>query len=54
MANFQDDIADNKQMTVENTNEIHHTYNAIIENTELINSVKESLTKRIMELYGPY
>ena len=54
LANFQDDIADNKQMTVENTNEIHHTYNAIIENTELINSVKESLTKRIMELYGPY
>ena len=54
LAEFQDDIADTKQMTVENINEIHHAFNAIIDNTKLINSVKESLTKRILELYGPY
>ena len=54
LAEFHDNIADNKQMTVENTNDIHQAHKAIIENTEFIRSVKESLTNRILALYGPY
>ena len=51
---FEDDISDNKQMIVENTQEIHQAFEAIMENTELLRHTKETLTKRLMELYGPY
>ena len=51
---FEDDIKDNKSMIVENTQEIHQAFEAIMENTEFSRHTKETLTKRIMELYGPY
>ena len=51
---FEDDVSDNKQMIVENTQEIHQAFEAIMENTELLRHTKETLTKRLMELYGPY
>ena len=41
-------------MIVENTQEIHQAFEAIMENTEFSRHTKETLTKRIMELYGPY
>ena len=47
-------IKDNKSMIVENTQEIHQAFEAIMENTEFSRHTKETLTKRIMELYGPY
>ena len=54
LSNFNDDIRDNKSMIVENTQEIHQAFEAIMENTESFRHTKETLTKRIMELYGPY
>ena len=54
LSEFEDDISDNKQMIVENTQEIHQAFEAIMENTELLRHTKETLTKRLMELYGPY
>ena len=51
---FEDDIKDNKSMIVGNTQEIHQAFEAIMENTEFSRHTKETLTKRIMELYGPY
>ena len=54
LSNFDDDIRDNKSMIVENTQEIHQAFEAIMENTESFRHTKETLTKRIMELYGPY
>lgn len=51
---FEDDIKDNKSMIVENTQEIHQAFEAIMENTEFSRHTKETLTKRIMDLYGPY
>ena len=54
VSNFEDDITDNKQMIVENTQEIHQAFEAIMENTETLRHTKETLTKRLMELYGPY
>jgi ubiquinone biosynthesis protein UbiJ len=41
-------------MIVENTQEIHQAFEAIMENTETLRHTKETLTKRLMELYGPY
>ena len=54
LTKFEDDIKDNKSMIVENTQEIHQAFEAIMENTEFSKQTKETLTKRIMELYGPY
>jgi len=54
LSNFEDDVTDNKQMIVENTQEIHQAFEAIMENTETLRHTKETLTKRLMELYGPY
>ena len=54
LTKFEDDIKDNKSMIVENTQEIHQAFEAIMENTEFSRHTKETLTKRIMELYGPY
>ncbi len=54
LTKFEDDIKDNKSMIVENTQEIHQAFEAIMENTEFSRHSKETLTKRIMELYGPY
>ena len=54
LSEFEDDITDNKQMIVENTQEIHQAFEAIIENTEMLRHTKETLTKRLIELYGPY
>ena len=54
LSEFEDDIIDNKQMIVENTQEIHQAFEAIMENTEVLRHTKETLTKRLMELYGPY
>jgi len=54
LTNFEDDISDNKVMIVENTQEIHQAFEAIMENTETLRHTKETLTKRLMELYGPY
>ena len=54
LVKFEDDIKDNKTMIVENTQEIHQAFEAIMENTEFSRHAKETLTKRIMELYGPY
>ena len=54
LSKFEDDIKDNKSMIVENTQEIHQAFEAIMENTEFSRHTKETLTKRIMELYGPY
>ena len=54
LSTFEDDITDNKQMIVENTQEIHQAFEALIENTEMLRHTKETLTKRLMELYGPY
>ena len=54
LSEFEDDVSDNKQMIVENTQEIHQAFEAIMENTELLRHTKETLTKRLMELYGPY
>ncbi len=54
LVKFEDDIKDNKTMIVENTQEIHQAFEAIMENTEFSRHTKETLTKRIMELYGPY
>ena len=54
LSEFEDDITDNKQMIVENTQEIHQAFEALIENTETLRHTKETLTKRLMELYGPY
>ena len=54
IAEFEDDINDSKLMIVENTQEIHQAFEAIMENTESMRHTKESLTKRILELYGPY
>ncbi len=54
LTKFEDDIKDNKSMIVENTQEIHQAFEAIIENSEFSRHTKETLTKRIMELYGPY
>ena len=54
LSNFEDDITDNKQMIVENTQEIHQAFEAIMENTETLRHTKETLTKRLMDLYGPY
>ncbi len=54
LTKFEDDIKDNKSMIVENPQEIHQAFEAIMENTEFSRHTKETLTKRIMELYGPY
>ena len=54
LAEYVDDVTDNKQMIVENTQEIHQAFEAIMENTETVRHTKETLTKRLMELYGPY
>jgi chromosome segregation ATPase len=54
LAEYVDDVTDNKQMIVENTQEIHQAFEAIMENTETLRHTKETLTKRLMELYGPY
>ena len=54
LTKFEDDIKDTKSMIVENTQEIHQAFEAIMENTEFSRHTKETLTKRIMELYGPY
>ena len=54
LSDFEDDISDNKLMIVENTQEIHQAFEAIMENTETLRHTKETLTKRLMELYGPY
>tara|TARA_B110000438_G_scaffold25793_1_gene24290 strand:+ start:950 stop:1606 length:657 start_codon:yes stop_codon:yes gene_type:complete len=54
LSEFEDDIIDNKQMIVENTQEIHQAFEAIMENTEVLRHTKKTLTKRLMELYGPY
>ena len=54
LTKFEDDINDNKSMIVENTQEIHQAFEAIMENTEFSRHTRETLTKRIMELYGPY
>ena len=54
LSEFEDDMTDNKQMIVENTQEIHQAFEAIIENTETLRHTKETLTKRLIELYGPY
>ena len=35
-------------------NVIHQAFEAIMENTETLRHTKETLTKRLMELYGPY
>jgi len=54
LADYEDDVTDNKQMIVENTQEIHQAFEAIMENTETVRHTKETLTKRLLELYGPY
>ncbi len=54
LAEYVDDVTDNKQMIVENTQEIHQAFEAIMENTETVRHTKETLTKRLLELYGPY
>ena len=54
LAEYEDDVIDNKQMIVENTQEIHQAFEAIMENTETVRHTKETLTKRLLELYGPY
>ena len=54
ISEFEDDIMDSKHMIVENTQEIHQAFEAIMENTEVLRHTKETLTKRLMELYGPY
>ena len=54
LADYVDDVTDNKQMIVENTQEIHQAFEAIMENTETVRHTKETLTKRLLELYGPY
>ena len=54
LTDFEDDVVDNKQMIVENTQEIHQAFEAIMENTETVRHTKETLTKRLLELYGPY
>ena len=54
LADYVDDVTDNKQMIVENTQEIHQAFEAIMENTETVRHTKETLTKRLIELYGPY
>ena len=54
LSTFEDDITDNKQMIVENTQDKHQAFEALIENTEMLRHTKETLTKRLMELYGPY
>ena len=51
---FEDDIKDNKSMIVENTQEIHQAFEAIMENTEFSRHTKDTLTMWIKELYGPY
>ena len=54
LAEYEDDVTDNKLMIVENTQEIHQAFEAIMENTETVRHTKETLTKRLLDLYGPY
>lgn len=47
-------ITDNTKMIVDNAQEVNYAFSSIIKNSKEISRVRESLTKRILSLYGPY